>query len=73
MLQTVEPILIQAFIPEPTIECFDVRVLVELARFDEEQLNTSGVRPCQHGSTAEFFPVIGSDCLGQASGAGKLF
>ena len=73
MLQTGEPVFIEALIPKPPIERFDVRLLVGLAWFDEEQLNASGVSPCQHGSVTEFFPVIGSDCLGQTSGAGKLF
>ncbi len=63
---------VQAFLPEPAVERFDVGVLVGLARFDEEQLNPSGVGPVQHGPTAEFFAVVGPDRLGQAPGTGEL-
>lgn len=71
MAQTGEPVLV-AFIAEASIERLDVGVLIWLAGFNEEQLDTSGMRPCRYGPTAELLPVIGSDRFGQPAALGQL-
>lgn len=38
-------------------------VLIGLAWFDQNQLNSTYIGPCQHGATAELFPVIGPNRL----------
>ncbi len=58
MRQAGEPMLVQAFLSEAAVERFDVGVLVGLARLDEEQLNTPGVGPVQHGSPAELIAIV---------------
>jgi len=63
-LLTGEVVLIQALIPNPPAERFDVGVLVGLARLNQEQLNTSCMGPCQHCPAAELFPVVGPDRFG---------
>ncbi|MCS3872070.1 hypothetical protein HNO92_000354 [Chromobacterium alkanivorans] len=45
MTQAGEPVFVQAFIPEPPVERFDVGALIGLARLDEEELNATGMRP----------------------------
>lgn len=72
MCQAGEPVLVQTFLPEAAVERFDVGVLVGLARFDEEQLNTPGVGPVQRGSTAELFSVVCPDRFGQSPRGGDL-
>lgn len=56
--QAAQPMLFHAFLSEAAIERFDVGVLVGLARLDEEQVNTLGVGPVQHGSAAELLAVF---------------
>ena len=56
-----EPMLVQAFVAQPTIEGFDVRVLVGLARFDQAQANAVTMRPGQHGPAGELLAIVGSD------------
>ena len=64
MVQVGEPVFIETFIPEPSVEGFDVGVLIGLAWLNQKQLNTSLVGPAQHGFAAELFAVIGPDSLG---------
>lgn len=66
MVQTGEPVFVQAFVPEAPVKRFDVSVLIRLARLNEEQLNTPSVRPIQHRPAAELLAVIRPDRFGQA-------
>ena len=50
--------LVQALIPEPAIETFDVRVLGRLARIDELKLHAVVIGPSIKGSTSVFGAVI---------------
>lgn len=67
-----EPVFIQTFIAETSVERFDIGVLVGLAGFDEKQLNTSCMRPGQHGTAAELLAIIRSDRLGETARLGQL-
>ena len=64
MSQTAEPVLVQAFVAEASIERLDVGVLIWLAGLNEKWLHASCMCLRQHGPTAELLPVIGSGCLG---------
>jgi hypothetical protein len=55
--QAEKPVLIETLVAEPAIEAFDVGVLVRLARVDEMQPNTVGVRPGVEGPADEFGPL----------------
>lgn len=63
MAQVGEPVLV----PEAPIERFDISVLIGLAGLDEEELNTTGMRPGEHGAAAELLAVIGPDRFGQTA------
>src|SRR5882724_12202174 len=65
--QTNEPVLIQTFVPELTVEAFDVSVLDRFSRVDEMKLHTVLVRPLIHGSTEEFRSIIYDDPGGQST------
>ena len=40
IVKVAEPVLVEALVPEPTVEGFDEGVLLRFARFDEGQLDT---------------------------------
>ena len=61
MPQVEEPVLVQTFVPEATVERLDVCVLIWLARLDQAQLHAMVVRPLQHGSAGELLAVVGTD------------
>ena len=54
--QTRKPVLVEAFITEPTVERFDVGVLIRFARFDQAQRDTAVVR--EAGDEAYSFSSI---------------
>ena len=68
MAQVEKPMLVQAFVPEATVERLDVRVLVRLARLDQTQLYIVFVRPLQHGSAGELLSVVGPNDLWVTTG-----
>jgi hypothetical protein len=53
-----EPVLVQALIPEPVIETFDIGILGWLARIDEVQLHTVIIGPGIKSATSQFGAVI---------------
>lgn len=62
-----KPTLVQALVTETAVERFDVGVLIGLAGFDQEQLDTTSMCPCQHGPAAELLAVVGGVRLWQAT------
>lgn len=52
MAQAGKPVFVQALIPEAPVKRFDIGVLIGLAGLDEEELNTTSMRPSEHGATA---------------------
>lgn len=67
MRQAREPVLVQAFVAQPSVEGFDVRILVRLAWFDEAQGHLVLVRPDCHRAPAELLAVVRADQLGQSA------
>jgi hypothetical protein len=60
-----EPVLIQAFIPELSVEALDERVLRWLATLDEVQRHLILIGPLVHDPAGELGPVVdlnGSRC-----------
>lgn len=57
--------LVQALIPQSTVERFDVGVLVRLAGLDQPQRDPATMRPVQHGAADELWAVVGADDRGR--------
>ena len=57
--------VVQALIPESTIEAFDIGILRRLTRLDECQLYTASMSPCIECQTGEFRSMIDPDHLWQ--------
>lgn len=66
--QAREPALVQAFVPEPPVEAFRVRVLHRLARLDEVQRYAALVRPLIQHPPSELGAIVADDALWQPSG-----
>lgn len=66
--------LVQALVPQPSVEGFDVNILIRLARLDQEQPHTTAMHPRQYRPTAELLAIVGSYRLMQATlGVDKIF
>ena len=61
--QVDEPVFVEAFVPELSIEAFHIGVLNRLARFDTTELNARSLRPSEHGFAGRFGAVIDDDFL----------
>lgn len=65
MRQADEPVLVQALIPQSSVERLNVGVLIGFARLDQEQPHTTGMRPSHHRLAEELLAVVGADRLWQ--------
>ena len=61
VVETDEPILVEAFVTESSVEGLDVGVLVGLARLNQAQGDAVTMRPGQHGPTGELLAIVGPD------------
>jgi hypothetical protein len=61
MRETREPVFIEAFVTETTIERLDISILVWFARLDKKQPHATPMRPCQHRFTAKFLAIVWPD------------
>lgn len=59
--QAGEPVFVQAFAPETSVERFDISVLIGLARFNQKQFHSAQMGPQQHGSPAKLFSIVSAD------------
>ena len=64
--QADKPVFVQAFVAEASIERLDVSILIRFSWLNLPQLNTTLMRPVQHGAAAEFLAVVGADHARQA-------
>ena len=64
MAEVPEDVLVQAFIPEPTIECFAERVLGRLAWGNVMPVEIAILDPAEHGVRGELCAVVRDDELG---------
>ena len=69
--QIAEPVLVQAFVPQPAVEALDVRVLDRLAGLNEVQLHSLAVGPGIQGGTGELRAVIDRNCFGKPAELGQ--
>ena len=67
VLQTFKPKLIQAIVPELTVEAFHKRILGGLPRLNKLQLDISTLRPEEHCFTRELRAVVANNNGGLAS------
>src|SRR5665811_1980997 len=58
--QCLEPMLVQAFVPELAVKALDVTVLHRPARLDQDVANPMGLRPSHESAAGEFGSVVGS-------------
>src|SRR6266567_5525436 len=56
--QAHEPVLVEALVPEPAVEAFDVRVLDRLARIDEVEHDAMAVCPLIERLAAKLGAVV---------------
>ncbi len=61
MAQIEKPVLVQAFVPEPAVERFDIGVLIGFPRLDQPELDAVLVCPSQHRAPGEFLTVVRSN------------
>ena len=66
MLQRLKPGLIQALIPKRAVKALDISVPGRTARLDHVVLDAVLLCPCHERTSGEFWPVVGSLCLGIA-------
>ncbi len=59
--QTGEPMLVQAFIPEPSVETFDKRVLDQFSRLDKVQPHAVPISPFIERLADQLRAVIDND------------
>ena len=59
-----KPMVIEALIPEASVEAFDESVLGRFSGLNHLELNPAPVRPLVECLAREFRPLIGSDRLG---------
>jgi len=65
--QARKPMVVQALIPEPTVEALDERVLRRFACLDQLELHTVLVGPLVQCLASEFRPLVSPDRLGVAA------
>ncbi len=53
-----EPVFVQVFVAQATVERFDVGVLVRLAQLDQSQRDAPLMRPGQHRASTELLAVV---------------
>ena len=73
VLQGDEAVLVQAFIAQPSIERFDVGILIGFARLDQSQGDVMLMRPAQHRLAAELLAIVGADDLRQPTRVAEPF
>jgi len=56
-----EPVLVEAFITQGSVERFDIGVLIGLVRLDLPQRDAVAMRPGQHGLAGQFAAVVLED------------
>jgi hypothetical protein len=61
LVQRLEPLLVQALVPELSVEALDVAVLHGPAWLDQNVANTVAVRPGHEGPTGELRTVVGAN------------
>jgi len=59
--QRAEGLGIEALIPQPTVEAFDMTVFHRLARPDELQFDSPSMRPAVKGLAGKLWPVVRAD------------
>lgn len=64
-----EPVFIQAFIPELTVEALDVRILCRLTWLDQFKLYAMPIGPLIEGPAGKLRPLVCPDGFGIASEA----
>jgi hypothetical protein len=57
--QGFEPVLIEAFAPEPAVEALGVGVLGGFARLDQDMLEDTCLHPGNEGSAGELWSIAG--------------
>ena len=72
LLQARKPVVIQAFIPEASIEALDERVLRRFASLNQLELNAMLAGPLIECLAGKFRSLVGSNGLGVASEASRL-
>ena len=72
MRQIQEPVLIQAFIAQASVERLDIGILVRLAGFDQTQDHAMLMCPGQHRPPAELLSIIGANNARQTAGLRQL-
>jgi len=60
LLQRLEPVIVQALVPELAVEALDVAVLHRPPRLDQDVAHTVALRPGHERSAGELRPVVGS-------------
>lgn len=58
--QRIEPLLVEAFVPELAVETLDITVLHRATRLYQDVTNPVGLRPCHESAAGEFGSVVGS-------------
>ena len=72
MTQGMEPMFVQAFVPEFPIDALDKGILGRFSGLDQLELNTVLIGPLIKGFSCEFRPLISTDGLGITAKAGRL-
>ena len=72
LLQRLEPLFVQALVPELAVEALDVAVLHGPSRLDQDVTDAVGLRPAHKGATGELRPVVGANSQRVASEHGRL-
>lgn len=71
MRQVQEPVLIQTFIAQPPVERLDVGILVRCTRLNQAKRHVTGLRPGQHGASAELLAIVSAYHVRQTAGVCK--
>ena len=61
LVQRLEPVLVEALVPEAPVEALDVAVLHGPSWLDQEMPHAMGLRPADEGPAGELRTVVGSD------------
>ena len=61
-----EPVFVQAFISETSVERLNISILVRLSGLNQEQLHAALMRPGEHRPTTELFAIVRANGLRQA-------
>jgi hypothetical protein len=70
--QRLEPMLVQAFVPELAVETLDVAVLHGATRLNQNVTYSMGLRPGHECVAGEFGPVVGSHRVRMPAKLGRL-